>query len=293
MKPYFIVNPIAGGGSALTKFERLKQLLEKMRIEFGCSFSERAGESTSLAERAYSEGERYIIAVGGDGTVNEVASALIGKEDAVMGICPFGTGNDFARALELSGDPEAAAETIKNGVVEPVDAGLAGSKAFINAGGVGFDVDVVINTEKYKKRFRGMLPYLLGIMKSVTHLKSFPVKLTADGEEIKEDALIVAVANGSHFGGGMNVAPGADPKDGYFNVCLVKKIGFFRFMQLMPKFIKGKHVGCREVKYFTAKEIDLDCGERPMQLDGELGAKAPARFRMLHGALKMKLPVRA
>ena len=293
MKPYFIINPIAGGGNALKKFDRLKQLLEKMRIDFGCSFSKEAGQSTALAEQAYSEGERYIIAVGGDGTVNEVASALIGKEDAVMGVCPFGTGNDFARALDLSTEPEDAAETIKSGVVAPVDVGLAGDKPFINAGGVGFDVDVVINTEKFKRRFHGMIPYLLGIIKSVTHLKSFPVKLRMGEEEISEDALIVAVANGSHFGGGMNVAPGADPTDGLFNVCLIRRIGFFKFLQLMPKFIKGKHVGCREVRYFTANDIDLECAERPMQLDGELGAKAPVRFRMLHGAIRMKLPARA
>lgn len=293
MRPYFIVNPIAGAGSAIKKFEKLKQLLENMRVEFGCSYSEEAGQSTALAERAYSEGERYIIAVGGDGTVNEVASALLGKEDAVMGVCPFGTGNDFARALALSGEPEDAAKVIAEGSVSPVDVGLAGDKPFINAGGVGFDVDVVINTEKYKRRFRGMLPYLMGIVKSVAHLKSFPVKLRADGEELSEDALIVAVANGSHFGGGMAVAPGADPTDGLFNVCLIRKVNFFRFLQLMPRFIKGRHIGCPEVRYFTAGDVELECGERPMQLDGELGAYAPVRFRMLHGAIKMMLPAKA
>ena len=291
MRPYFIVNPIAGGGAAAEKFEKVRRFLEERQVDHGFVLTERAGESSSLAEEAYKNGERFIVAVGGDGTVNEVASALYTKPGVIMGICPFGTGNDFARVLSLPTEPEQAAEALISGSPRPVDVGLADGKLFINVAGMGFDVDVVINTERYKQRFSGMLPYLFGIIRSMTHLKSIPVKLDADGQTIEENALLLAVANGSHFGGGMAVAPNADASDGLFDVCLIKKVSLFNFLRLLPLFIKGKHIGKKPVMYFRAKRIVLQCEAAPMQFDGELGPYAPATFEVLPGALKMMLPV--
>jgi YegS/Rv2252/BmrU family lipid kinase len=293
MRPYFIVNPIAGGGKAAEMFNRVRQYLKEKRADFGYVMTGKAGQSTALADEAYENGERFIVAVGGDGTINEVASSLYNKDDVVMGVCPFGTGNDFARVLSMPTDPDEAAETLISGEAIPVDIGMADEKPFVNAGGLGFDVDVVINTEKYKRRFNGMIPYLLGVVKSLAHLRPKHVKLTADGEVIEEDAMILAVANGSHFGGGMAVAPEADATDGLFDVCLIQKMGLLKVLTVLPKFIKGRHIGLKTVKYFRAKEIKVECEESPIQLDGELGRYAPVTFRVIPGALKMMLPRRA
>ncbi|MCR5808261.1 MAG: diacylglycerol kinase family lipid kinase [Clostridiales bacterium] len=290
MRPYFIVNPIAGGGEGAAKFEKVKQFLDSRHIEYGCSVTEKAGESTELADKAYENGERFIVAVGGDGTINEVASSLYTKNDVTMGICPFGTGNDFARVLGLSTDPDIAAETIVSGVPRPIDMGLANGRPFTNVGGLGFDVDVLINTEKYKGRFKGMLPYLLGILKSMSHLNRFPVKVTADGNTIEEKALLLAVGNGSHFGGGMAALPKASATDGLFDVCVVKGVGFFTFIKLLPLFIKGKHLGKKPVTYFKAREVRIECEKKLLQLDGELVEYAPVTFSLLPGALKIMLP---
>lgn len=290
MRPYFIVNPIAGGGAAAEKFERVRRILEEKKVEYGFCFTEGAGQSTALADKAYEDGERFIIAVGGDGTINEVASSLYTKEDAVMGICPFGTGNDFARVLGLSADPDIAANTLLSGTPVLVDMGLANGKPFINVGGLGFDVDVVINTERYKGRFKGMLPYLLGLVRSMTHLKPTPVRITADGKVIEENVLLLAVGNGSHFGGGMAALPEANAQDGLFDVCVVKGVNFFTFISLLPLFIKGKHLGKKPVTYFKAKEVSVECEKKPIQLDGELGEYAPVTYKILPGALKVTLP---
>lgn len=290
MRPYFIVNPIAGGGAAAEKFEKVRRFLEERQVDHGFVLTERAGESSSLAEEAYENGERFIVAVGGDGTVNEVASALYTKPDVIMGICPFGTGNDFARVLALPTEPEQAAEVLISGSPRPTDMGIADDKPFINVAGMGFDVDVVINTERYKQRFSGMIPYLLGIIRSMTHLKGIPVKIEADGELIEETVLLLAVANGSHFGGGMAVAPNADAADGLFDVCIIKKVSLFNFLRLLPLFIKGRHVGKKPVRMLRASSVELECESKPMQLDGELGPYAPACFKVLPGALNMMLP---
>ncbi|MCR5610742.1 MAG: diacylglycerol kinase family lipid kinase [Clostridiales bacterium] len=287
MRPYFIVNPVACGGKALEKFAELRKILEERGADYTFVMTEKAGESAPLAEAAYKSGERYIVAVGGDGTVSEIAGALGGKEDAVMGICPFGTGNDFASALLLSPDPVKTAETILNGSPKPVDLGYAGGRAFVNVLGLGFDVDVVINTERYKSKYHGMIPYLFGIARSMFHLSSTHLTITADGEVFEVDALLTAIANGRCFGGGMPVAPKADPSDGYFDVCIIKKISLFRFLTLLPLFLKGKHVGKKPVMYFKAKEVELSCGRTPLELDGELGEYAPAKVKIMESALRI------
>lgn len=290
MRPYFIVNPIAGGGAAGEKFETVKKYLSERRADFGYVLTDRANQSTSLADAAYEAGERFIVAVGGDGTINEVASSLYSKPDAVMGICPFGTGNDFARVLNVSTEPNEAAAVLLGGQVRPVDIGLVGDKPFTNIAGLGFDVDVVINTEKFKRRFHGMVPYLLGIMKSLLSLKAIKIRLTADGRVIEREVTICAVGNGSHMGGGMHALPKADACDGLFDVCVIEKVSLFRLLTLLPKFIKGRHLGNRHVEYFRAGEVTIECERTPMQLDGELGEYAPAKLKLLPGALKMMLP---
>ncbi|MBO6061905.1 MAG: diacylglycerol kinase family lipid kinase [Clostridia bacterium] len=290
MRPFFIVNPVAGGGACEERFARVKQYLSDRCVEFGWVMTERADQSAELAENAYSAGERFIVAVGGDGTVNEVASALYNKKDAVMGICAFGTGNDFVRVLQLPTEPEQAAETLVSGEPTAVDIGLVGSKPFINVAGFGFDVDVVINTEKYKARFHGMIPYLLGIVKSLLHLRTVKVKLTADDRELEREVTICAIGNGSHFGGGMKALPLASATDGLLDVCVISKIRLPRFLVLLPSFIKGKHLGKKCVEYFRAAKVEIEGPRTPMQLDGELGEYCPASVRVVPACLRVMLP---
>lgn len=290
MRPYFIVNPIADGGKVNDKFSELRRYLDAHGADYGFKLTEKPGQSTELAEQAYSEGERFIVSVGGDGTVNEIGAALYTKKDAVMGICPFGTGNDFARALKLPSEPEEIGRILIGGAPRRVDIGMADGKPFTNVAGFGFDVYVVINTERYKNRFHGMLPYLLGIVRTMLHIKRIPVKVIADGQEIEDTILLISVGNGSHFGGGMAALPNADPSDGLFDVCIVKSVSFFRFLSLLPLFIKGRHLGKKPVRYFRAKEVRLECERGPLQLDGELGEYAPVTFSIIPGALNVMLP---
>ena len=290
MRPYFIVNPVAGGGKAKESFTELAAYLDSRNAEYASVFTESAGQSAPLAEQAYAAGERFICAVGGDGTINEVASVLYSKRDVVFGICPFGTGNDFARVLKLPTDPEGAGRVLLDGIAEPVDIGMAGDRPFTNIAGIGFDVGVVINTERYKARFHGMIPYLLGVARTLMHMKAIPMKITADGKTIEENALLLSIGNGSHFGGGMAALPNANAQDGLFEICLVKKINIFRFLTLLPLFIKGKHIGKKPVVCLRAKEVTVECPDTPSQLDGEMVEHAASHYRLIPGALCVMLP---
>lgn len=290
MHPYFIVNPIAGGGRALDLFECVKQILSEKRIDFSYSLTCKAKESAQLANRAYSEGERLIIAVGGDGTVSEVVSALYDKPDATMGIFPFGTGNDFARTLGLPSNADKLVELLLSGRTRNIDVGLANDTPYVNVAGLGFDVDVILNTDKYKKRFRGMLPYVFGIINTMFRLNRIPATVLANGVKWEGRMLICAVGNGRYIGGGMDALPNADSSDGLFDVCLIESVSFFTFLTLLPSFIKGKHLGKKPCRYFRASEVTINCDPRPLQLDGEIGLSSPVTFKILPSALRVVAP---
>ncbi len=276
----FIVNSLAGGGRCGTCFAAVEEQLKSRGIPYEKFVTQYRRHAVELARSAYESGMRTIIAAGGDGTVNEVASVLCGT-DAVMGILPFGTGNDLSRPLNLPTEPQRALETLMARHVRRMDTGDANGCFFLNVAGFGFDVDVLMSTEKYKKHRKGMLPYLLGILDALAHLKSLPVKIhTADG--VREmDAILVAVGNGTHFGGGMKALPQADAFDGMFDVCVVHKLPLLKFLFLLPRFIKGKHVGLKEVEYFRTEELYAEGPESSViNVDGELYSHAPVRFTM-------------
>ena len=284
---YFIVNPVAGAGRAGSGFRQICGELDRRGMDYGFEFTRGPGHGAALAKEALSRGEEYIIAAGGDGTVGEVASAMAGS-GRIMGILPLGTGNDFSKALGLCTDPLGALDTVLQDNPVPTDAGMANDRLFVNVAGMGFDVDVLLNVDKYKEKFRGMLPYLIGIAKSLMGLRSLHLTIDDGERKFSRDVTIISVGNGTHFGGGMNVTPHADPRDGLLDICIVRKVSKLRFMRLLPLFIKGRHTHRKEVEYFRAKEIFVEC-DKPciIDCDGELINSTPVRFRILPGALNL------
>lgn len=288
-KYFFIVNPVAGSGRTKANFDQVKAALEQKGIPFSFEYTTGKNHAFELAKKAIAEGYENIISVGGDGTANEIASALV-NSGANMGILPFGTGNDFARSLGLSTDPIKAMETVIYGKPHPIDAAEANGIPFLNVAGTGFDVDVIIYTEKFKKRFNGALPYLLGIFQSLLHLKPATFTVTADGETFTERALLFDACNGAFFAGGLNVAPLAAYNDGMLDVCILKNLSIPAFLMLLPRFAKGKHLNSKHIMYFKAKEITVESDrECLLNLDGELGSSTPVTFKILPNALNMLL----
>ncbi len=287
---YCIVNPIAGSGRAKELFIKARALLEAGGVACEVKFTEYPGHARELAQEAVEVGERAIVAVGGDGTNQEVGAALSGT-DATLGILPFGTGNDFARALKVGQDVETAVSILLRGHVKRVDAAMANGRFFLNVAGFGFDADVVRYTEKYKKRFNGMFPYLMGIFQALTHLKPIDMEVEADGERFFERAILFSACNGTHLAGGMNLAPLADPCDGLLDFCIVKAISVPAFLKILPRYIKGKHLGSPHIRYFKAEDARISCESgHVLNLDGELGEQTPVTFTLIKGALNVFVP---
>lgn len=288
----FIVNPVAGTGACSKLFEKAEEKLKREGANYSVLRTERRFHAVELAEEAINSGAKFIVAAGGDGTVNEVVSVIAKHPEVKFGILPFGTGNDYASALKIPTDPEAAVELLLKGEVRPSDLGMANDKVFTNVAGLGFDVDVLRSVEKHKKGSQGMLPYIFGIVDAILHRTKIHCFISFDGGEEEEmDALIITACNGRRFGGGMLVAPEAKPDDGLFDICIARWVGIFRLLSLLPRFVKGKHIGAKPVIYTRAKSITVRAeGEFTVEMDGELILNTPVECRILPGALRVVRP---
>jgi len=289
---HFIVNPISGSGKGQRTFEAVSSRLSVRSIPFTYAMSERPGHAAELAKAAVERGEKCIVAVGGDGTLREIAQALV-NTDCVLGILPAGSGNDLCKTLGIPTEPEKGMELLLHGEIRAMDACLANDTLFFNVAGLGFDVEVLRRTDTYKEKMKlnGMLPYVLGIVSALAHRPKMPLRYTANGETRSMESVIFSVGNGKYIGGGMKALPGSDPYDGKFDISAVRCPSFLRFLSLLPKFIKGTHINVPEVHYFRADEILIESrGEFTIELDGELVEKTPVRFKLLPGALKVIAP---
>lgn len=291
----FILNPAAGGGRSKKMFEQAKVLLDDKKIDYGVKVSEYSGHAVKLAEEAVKEGERFIVAVGGDGTVNEISSVLCQKNNVKFGILPFGTGNDIAGTLHIPSDIESAIGVLLNGSEHPLDMGIATelwgekrNKYFINVAGQGFDVDVLMNTDKHKKHSSGMMTYILSIIDSIFNKKKLHVRIICDKIKEDMDIIIAIIANGRRFGGGMMAAPLAETDDNLFDGCLIENMSFMRFISLLPLFMKGKHLKYKEVRYFKTDKIRIESSEHyNIELDGEILLKTSVEYRIIPNAIQV------
>lgn len=290
---FFVVNPIAGSGRSTAFFEAAREIMDKKGVEYGYAVSEGVDHARKLALKAIDEGEKTIISVGGDGTMREVACALMERRDqqVTLGFLPAGSGNDLCTTLNIPKTVPEAMELILTGKTRRMDAAMANEKCFFNVAGMGFDVDVLIQTEKYKKKLNGMLPYFLGIVSAIKHLKRYDFTYIADGERKSFKGILFCAANGKRFGGGMLVAPLADPFDGKFDICSVRDIKLPTFLKLLPGFLKGKHIHSKPVDYYNAGDFTLECAQEcKIELDGEIIEKTPVTFRLFPGALNVITP---
>ncbi|MDO4567657.1 MAG: diacylglycerol kinase family lipid kinase [Clostridia bacterium] len=290
---YFVVNPVAGAGKCSELFTQTMSVLDSRGVAYSYGYTGGTDDAVHMAHDAALDGYDAVVAVGGDGTAQDVARGVYGT-GAPMMVFPFGTGNDFARALRIPTGCDECVEVLLSGFSRNVDIGRANGNLFLNVSGFGFDTDVLKNTEEYKKRYTGMKPYLLGIVKTMLHLNRMQLTVEADDRVLECESLLIAVANGTHFGGGMNVSPASDPFDGYFDVCLIRSISFPLFISLLPQFVKGKHIGKKPVEYFKTKRLAVSSSvEYELNLDGELKSVTPALFEIEESAIPMIIPAQA
>jgi len=228
--------------------------------------------------------------VGGDGTMSEIIAGL--TERAVpLYFVPCGTGNDFVRVLNLPADPVEALRVQLDGSPSRLDMATVNGKGFINVAGTGFDVEVLREVTRFKHMGKGLLPYLMGLLAALRRFKPFHAVLTLDnGEVIDRSFTIISLANGRYFGGGMKVAPLADPHDGLLDVMLINGLNKLAVPFLLPFFITGTHIKLPICRRVLCREVRLSRPGMTFNMDGELCDIDCADVRILPGHLPVYLP---
>jgi len=232
----FIVNPAAGANSSRRKWAIILDLLKHLGLHFEYQYTEGSGHAIELAKKAASDGYDRIVAVGGDGTVNEVANGILNSQnakDAVLGIISTGTGGDFVRSAGIPRDYVKACSTLSSpgrlsidvGIIEYFKKGQKLRRYFVNTAGIGLDAAVVENTEKIPKYFGGTIPYLMGLVRTLLSYKNKHVIIRSGGNIDKQRVVSVIVANGGYAGGGMHFAPLAKLDDGLLDTVIVGDMG--------------------------------------------------------------------
>ena len=286
---HFIVNPIARSGEGKKRFEAAAKHFDAEGIPYRVTFSEYAGHTPVIVREALQNGSKTLVAVGGDGTVRDVAGVLAGT-DAVMGILPAGSGNDLCKSLGISMNLDEALAVLKAGNVRKMDACLANDRLFFNVAGIGFDVEVLLRTDQYKEKLNGMLPYALGIVSALKNLRPMTLTYSANGEETTIQSCIFSVGNGKYIGGGMKAVPDAIVDDGLFDVIIVKPVKRFVILPLIAFYVGGKHVKLGLGKLMRCKKLRIHCPGMTLNMDGELRDTDDAEFEIIPGGLCVRVP---
>jgi len=290
----FIVNPTAGHGRALKTWKRIEPLVASL-CEYGVKFTERPRHGEELARQAAAEGFDRVVALGGDGTLNEVGNGLMGSK-AAMAVVPVGTGNDWVRTVGIPRDPEAAVRIAMGGRRVPMDVGLAvGYRYFFNIAGIGFDAEVSRQVNDYGpvlKAVGGTLPSLLAIAGTLFRFMGAPVKFQLDEQNIEVPRmLLMAVGIARYYGGGMYILPDAVIDDGQFDIAYGYDLGRSELINLVGKIYKGGHVGHPKVTFTRGRRLTATSTQRvAFHLDGDVAGNLPVTFELLPGALDVVIP---
>ncbi|GAA0177678.1 diacylglycerol kinase family lipid kinase [Clostridium sediminicola] len=294
MKHLFIINPKAGKGKSLDLIPKIEEIFESLEEEPIIEITQKPGHATEIVQKYVQLDNYRIYSVGGDGTLNEILNGIINTQSQ-LGIIPAGSGNDFIKSLII--DKNITAENILEktifGESKKVDVGIVNNKYFINISSIGFDADVVKSSIKLKKSsfIPNKLAYLLSIFLAVFFHKNRNLEIILDNKKFNAKTTLLAICNGCFYGGGMHVAPFAKISDGYFDVCLVENISILKILMLFPKLIKGIHSEIKEVTFFNAKKVSVNCEEDiNINIDGELIQSQHIEFQILPSAINVIYP---
>lgn len=261
-----IVNPAAAGGKVGTQWPRLHRLVESLGIRARQAFTRAPGHATELAAEAVAQGTDTVVAVGGDGTVCEVAEGLYRSGGGVLGILPVGTGNDAARALGIPGKVTAAVAALRRPRVRPVDLIQVGSRVVVNAVGLGMLGTINAKAAAFKK-VRGLGAYLLAALHTLARYRSPSVEIETEGFRFAGPMTILAIHNGPTTGGGFRLAPGAQPDDGVLDACLVENLSVPQRFPRLVAALRGTLGRWRKSHPFSFRQMRL---RTPVALDAHL-----------------------
>jgi len=266
-KILFIVNPISGLGKQKRIEKWIDEGLDKSKFNSSIVHTTHAGHATELSKKAVEEGVDIIVAVGGDGTVNEVGQTLIGSSTA-LGIIPTGSGNGLARHLKIPFNFKKAIEVINNGNVRKIDTATVNDKVFLSVAGIGYDAFVARKFSKAPKR--GFVSYFRIVSSEYSTYKPKKYELEIDGKKITRRALAVTFANSSQFGNNTSIDPKAKIDDGFIDVCIVRRIPLLLVPFYVPFLFTKTFHKTHYIEIIKAKEVKIQRKKgKNIHFDGE------------------------
>lgn len=277
-----ILNPWAGRGAAGQRRGDLEAALRSVGVSFDILTTHARGGATELAWQGVEHGYEQLVAVGGDGTINEVVNGMMGAEQATgrrtqLGIVPLGTGSDFIKSLDGidPGDTYGAARRIAARTTRRVDIGRVQvgedePRYFVNGLGMGLDAQVAAESLKIT-RLKGIAVYLLAIIRAVVNYKAHPMTVLYDGNRVHRRLLFASVANGRAQGGGFLLTPDAAVDDGLLDLCIIDNLRLDEIIRHLPKVLEGTHVNLKQVTMGRASEVRVESSAPiPVATDGEV-----------------------
>jgi len=282
-KYYIIVNPVAGKGAAEKVIPELKAYLESFGIDYDMILTEYPGHAIKLAEEAGTNGYETVVAVGGDGTANEVINGLMraankGQLTSNLAVLPVGRGNDFSYGMGVPQSLEEACRLLVNGKTRMIDIGFVKGgdfpegRYFGNGVGIGFDAVVGFEAAKLPSFISGVPAYLIAALKTIFLFFNAPLlHLEMDDEVIKQRCLLVSLMNGRRMGGSFMFAPESKSDDGLLNLCIAKQVTRLQVLGLFPKVMSGTQHEHPAITMLVAKRVKIEAlsGTLPVHADGE------------------------
>jgi diacylglycerol kinase (ATP) len=285
-----ILNPTAGRGAGARLSPHIAARLQSHGLDFELIPTNAPGHATLLARDAVTHGKEAVIAVGGDGTTNEVLNGLlqpnVRPNGTALGILPIGTGNDFAFGAGLILDLWEACQLLTQGKSRAIDIGWVQAdneepRYFGNGVGIGFDAICNIESRKVK-RLKGFAVYLVAVLRTIAIYYQVPrTVIYIDQEEIVQPSLMVSIMNGERVGGGFYITPGSRMDDGLLDVCIAGEVSRLRMIGFVPQFMRGTHTTDRRITMSQGQKVTV-ISELPWaaHVDGEIYGVGAHRFEV-------------
>ncbi|HXA30291.1 MAG TPA: diacylglycerol kinase family protein [Candidatus Angelobacter sp.] len=304
-----IVNPASAGGRTARQWPLLQRCLVDAGVDFEARITAQPADAIALTREALREGVNRVVAVGGDGTLNELVNGWFDPQtqqpinpDAALGLLPSGTGGDFRKTAGIPLNHAAAAALLARGDTRRIDAGRidyhgGGAPAprwFVNIADCGIGGDVVHRVNRSRKHAGGTMTFLYHSLAALMTYGSRLVRVDVDGEVAEGPMQNVVVANARYFGGGMQIAPQAALDDGLFDVVTIGHLTRRRSLTGMGRLYKGRHLGRPGIGFSRGRVVTVTpLEQRPVLFDveGEQVGRAPATLTCLPGALRFCAPV--
>jgi diacylglycerol kinase (ATP) len=288
-----IYNPTSGREVFKRHLATVLQKLETAGYETSCHATTKAGDASEASRIAVERKYDLVIAAGGDGTINEVVNGIAEKQyRPKLGVIPVGTTNDFARALQIPRDIEAATDIIVQGDTLPVDIGKMNDSYFINIAGGGRITELTYEVPSRLKTMLGQLAYYLKGIEMLPSIRATDVSIEYDGKLFEGEAMLFLIGLTNSVGGFEKLAPDSSINDGLFSLIILKKTNLAEFIRVVTAAVRGEHVNDPNIIYTQANHIKVRSSEKmQLNIDGEFGGLLPADFENLYRHLEVFVPI--